>query len=154
MTESIDHAREARLAAAAISAAALRAGATAIEVLPQDHELDPGRNEAVALLLRRATAEEQPLTVSWEARAQYSIQLYARTAIERDAALADAARLRAQLERAARIVESLPLAPAAMAMGGPVAEAYRLALTDAAAALDNEAAQEQLTDHGDVPSGR
>lgn len=90
---------------AAVSRSALLAGANAIEALPQDYECDPGRGDAVKVLRRLAhhhTTNEQPAGLTWEARAEHAVRLYATTAIEREDALADAARLRtrvAELEK-------------------------------------------------------
>ncbi|MFH8530487.1 hypothetical protein ACH4GE_18955 [Streptomyces tendae] len=83
---------------AAIRRSALLTGADAIENLPQDYECDPGRGDAVNVLRRLAdftTSEEQPTGPTWEARAEHAVRLYARTAIERDDALAEVAKLRA-----------------------------------------------------------
>lgn len=84
---------------AAASRTALLAGITAIEALPQDYECDPGRGDAVKVL-RRLTdhyaTNEQPAGLTWEARTEHAVRLYATTAIERDDALADAARALAQ----------------------------------------------------------
>ncbi|MFF4177631.1 hypothetical protein [Streptomyces sp. NPDC001750] len=84
---------------AAIRHSALIAGALAIEALPQDYECDPGRGDAARLIRRLAavyTTEEQPTGPTWEARAEHAVGLYARTAIERDDARTEAAKLRAE----------------------------------------------------------
>ncbi|MGC5343672.1 hypothetical protein [Streptomyces sp. DT171] len=85
---------------AAISRSALLAGADAIEALPQDFECDPGRGDAVKLLRRLAdhyATAEQPTGPTWQARTDHAVRLYAMTAIERDDARAENARLRTQL---------------------------------------------------------
>ncbi|MFI6860163.1 hypothetical protein ACIBKZ_09655 [Streptomyces sp. NPDC050421] len=85
---------------AAVARGALLAGAVVIENLPQDYECDPGRGDAVKVLRRLADQQataEQPTGPTWEARAAHAVRLYATTAIEREDALADAARLRARV---------------------------------------------------------
>ncbi|WP_405195155.1 hypothetical protein [Streptomyces anulatus] len=84
---------------AAVRRGALLGGADAIEALPQDHECDPGRGDAVKLLRRLAgltTTTEQPTGLTWEARAEHAVRLYATTAIELEDARRDNARLRAE----------------------------------------------------------
>lgn len=90
---------------AAIRSGALLAGADVIENLPQDYECDPGRGDAVKVLRRLAafhTNAEQPTGITWETRAEHAVRLYATTAIERDDAQAEAAKLR---ERLAEVAE-------------------------------------------------
>ncbi|MGC5398059.1 hypothetical protein ACPXCP_20285 [Streptomyces sp. DT20] len=84
---------------AAVSRSVLLTGITAIEALPQDFECDPGRGDAVKLLRRLAdhyTTSEQPAGLSWEARAEHAVRLYATTAIERDDARTETAQALAQ----------------------------------------------------------
>ncbi|MFI8817480.1 MULTISPECIES: zinc finger domain-containing protein [unclassified Streptomyces] len=86
-------------AEAAVRRGALLGGADAIEALPQDYECDPGRGDAVKLLRRLAgltTTTEQPAGLTWEARADHAVRLYATTAIELEDARRDNARLRAE----------------------------------------------------------
>lgn len=94
---------------AAVSRSALLAGITAIEALPQDYECDPGRGDAVKVLRRLAdhyTTNEQPAGLTWEARTEHAVRLYATTAIERDDARAEAAKLREQLLGGAELEQS------------------------------------------------
>ncbi|WP_435609998.1 hypothetical protein [Streptomyces sp. C10-9-1] len=89
---------------------ALLAGAAAIENLPQDYECDPGRGDAVKLLRRMAehrTPAEQPTGLTWEARAEHAVSLYALTAIERDDALAEVKRLRCMYDAAEERTDDL-----------------------------------------------
>ncbi|MER7726415.1 hypothetical protein [Streptomyces sp. NPDC096323] len=91
---------------AAVSRNALLAGITAIENLPQDFECDPGRGDAVKVLHRLAdhyTTNEQPAGLTWEARTAHAVRLYATTAIERDDARTEAAKLREQLHGGAEL---------------------------------------------------
>ncbi|MER7697015.1 hypothetical protein [Streptomyces sp. NPDC096095] len=84
---------------AAIRRSALLSGADAIEALPQDHECDPGRGDAVKLLRRLAlhtTVAEQPTGLTWEARAEHAVRLYATTAIELEDARRENTQLRAE----------------------------------------------------------
>ncbi|WP_329219203.1 hypothetical protein [Streptomyces microflavus] len=84
---------------AAVRRGALLGGADAIEALPQDHECDPGRGDAVKLLRRLAlhtTVAEQPTGLTWQARAGHAVRLYATTAIELEDARRENARLRAE----------------------------------------------------------
>lgn len=70
---------------AAVRRGALLGGADAVEALPQDHECDPGRGDAVKLLRRLAgltTTTEQPTGLTWQDRAEHAVRLYATTAIE------------------------------------------------------------------------
>ncbi|MFD3790804.1 hypothetical protein [Streptomyces cyaneofuscatus] len=85
---------------AAIRHSALTGGALAIEALPQDHECDPGRGDAVKLLLRLASlamTTEQPAGLTWEARAEHAVRLYATTAIELEDARRENTQLRDRL---------------------------------------------------------
>ncbi|QWQ43081.1 hypothetical protein KME66_20435 [Streptomyces sp. YPW6] len=85
---------------AAVRRGALLGGADAIEALPQDHECDPGRGDAVKLLRRLAgltTTTEQPTGLTWEARADHAVRLYATTAIELEDARRENGRLRERL---------------------------------------------------------
>ncbi|NEA19839.1 hypothetical protein [Streptomyces halstedii] len=85
---------------AAIRHSALTAGADAIEALPQDYECDPGRGDAVKLLRRMAafhTTAEQPTGLTWEARTEHAVRLYATTAIKLEDARAENAKLRERL---------------------------------------------------------
>ncbi|WP_430479331.1 zinc finger domain-containing protein [Streptomyces sp. P11-1] len=98
---------------AAVRRGALLGGALAIEALPQDFECDPGRGDAVKLLRRLAgltSTTEQPTGLTWEARAEHAVRLYAATAIERDDLRAENGRLRerlAELERSAAELAAL-----------------------------------------------
>ncbi|MFH9295642.1 hypothetical protein [Streptomyces sp. NPDC017520] len=98
---------------AAVRRGALLGGADAIEALPQDHECDPGRGDAVKLLRRLAgltSTTEQPTGLTWEARADHAVRLYATTAIELEDARRDTGRLRnrlAKLERSAAELAAL-----------------------------------------------
>ncbi|MGW1405045.1 hypothetical protein [Streptomyces sp. NPDC002403] len=58
-----------------------------------------GLQEAVRAELARtaAPAEEQPAPLSWQARADHAVEMYARTAIERDDARTEAKQLRARV---------------------------------------------------------
>ncbi|WP_326678532.1 zinc finger domain-containing protein [Streptomyces sp. NBC_01237] len=90
---------------AAIRRAALLGGADAIEALPQDYECDPGRGDAVKLLRRLAgltTTTEQPTGLTWEARADHAVRLYATTAIELEDARRENGRLRTKRDEATR----------------------------------------------------
>lgn len=85
---------------AAVRRGALLGGADAIEALPQDHECDPGRGDAVKLLRRLAgltTTTEQPTGLTWQARAEHAVRLYATTAIELEDARRENGRLRDRL---------------------------------------------------------
>ncbi|AGK80421.1 hypothetical protein SFUL_5533 [Streptomyces microflavus DSM 40593] len=85
---------------AAVRRGALLGGADAIAALPQDHELDPGRGDAVQWLRRlalHATVAEQPTGLTWQARAGHAVRLYATTAIERDDLRAENGQLRERL---------------------------------------------------------
>ncbi|WP_032769885.1 hypothetical protein [Streptomyces sp. CNS654] len=87
---------------AAVRRGALLGGADAIAALPQDHECDPGRGDAVKLLRRLAgltSTTEQPTGLTWEARAAHAVRLYATTAIERDDLRAENDRLRDRLAK-------------------------------------------------------
>ncbi|MFS0695102.1 hypothetical protein [Streptomyces nitrosporeus] len=97
---------------AAIRHATLTAAADTIENLPQDYECDPGRGDAVKLLRRMAafhTTAEQPAGLTWEARAEHAVRLYATTAIERDDARAEIAKLHTKI---AELCDRLDAAPA------------------------------------------
>lgn len=100
-------------AEAAVRRGALLGGADAIEALPQDHECDPGRGDAVKLLRRLAgvtTTTEQPTGLTWEARAEHAVRLYATTAIELEDARRENGRLRerlAELEQGQADVDAL-----------------------------------------------
>ncbi|MEU0102203.1 hypothetical protein [Streptomyces sp. NPDC006267] len=92
-------------AEAAIRHSALLCGALAIEALPQDFECDPGRGDSVKLLRRLAgltTTTEQPTGLTWEARADHAVRLYATTAIELEDARAELAKLRDERDEARR----------------------------------------------------
>ncbi|MGW1151995.1 zinc finger domain-containing protein [Streptomyces rubiginosohelvolus] len=85
---------------AAVRRGALLGGADAIEALPQDQECDPGRGDAVKLLRRLAgltSTTEQPTGLTWEARADHAVRLYATTAIELEDARRENGRLRERL---------------------------------------------------------
>ncbi|MFF8412879.1 hypothetical protein [Streptomyces omiyaensis] len=85
---------------AAIRRSAVLGAVAAIQALPQDYECDPGRGDAVKLLRRLAdhhTTAEQPAGLTWEARAEHAVRLYARTAIELEDAQAENRRLRARV---------------------------------------------------------
>ncbi|MGK3093754.1 hypothetical protein ACG93S_28900 [Streptomyces sp. WAC01490] len=85
---------------AAVRRGALLGGADAIEALPQDHECDPGRGDAVKLLRRLASltaTTEQPTGLTWEARAEHAVRLYATTAIELEDARRENGQLRDRL---------------------------------------------------------
>ncbi|MEU4178176.1 hypothetical protein [Streptomyces sp. NPDC026589] len=85
---------------AAVRRGALLGGADAIEALPQDYECDPGRGDAVKLLRRLAgltATTEQPAGLTWEARAEHAVRLYATTAIELEDARRENGRLRDRL---------------------------------------------------------
>ncbi|MCI4045454.1 hypothetical protein [Streptomyces sp. TRM75563] len=85
---------------AAVRRGALLGGADAIEALPEDHECDPGRGDAVKLLRRLAgltSTTEQPTGLTWEARADHAVRLYATTAIELEDARRENGRLRERL---------------------------------------------------------
>lgn len=85
---------------AAVRRGALLGGADAIEALPQDHECDPGRGDAVKLLRRLAgltATTEQPTGLTWEARAEHAVRLYATTAIELEDARRENTQLRDRL---------------------------------------------------------
>ncbi|MFI0593674.1 zinc finger domain-containing protein [Streptomyces griseus] len=110
-------------AEAAVRRGALLGGADAIEALPQDHECDPGRGDAVKLLRRLAgltSTTEQPTGLTWEARADHAVRLYATTAIELEDARAEIGRLRA--ERAELIQQRDRIAHNTMAALTTVAE--------------------------------
>ncbi|MGW4305097.1 zinc finger domain-containing protein [Streptomyces californicus] len=85
---------------AAVRRGALLGGADAIEALPQDHECDPGRGDAVKLLRRLAgltSTTEQPTGLTWQDRADHAVRLYATTAIELEDARRENGRLRERL---------------------------------------------------------
>ncbi|MGW6600505.1 hypothetical protein [Streptomyces sp. NPDC055036] len=79
----------------------------AVQLLTTRYDLAGGEQEARQLVaeLRElwrsenapAATEEQPAPLSWQARANHAVELYARTAIERDDARAKVARLRTRL---------------------------------------------------------
>lgn len=84
---------------AAIRHSALTAGADAIKAMA---ERDPWKTtaDAVKLLRRMAafhTTAEQPTGLTWEARTEHAVRLYATTAIELEDARRDAAKLRERL---------------------------------------------------------
>ncbi|MET9923306.1 MULTISPECIES: hypothetical protein [unclassified Streptomyces] len=87
---------------AAVRRGALLGGADAIEALPEDHECDPGRGDAVKLLRRLASltaTTEQPTGLTWEARAEHAVRLYAITAIELEDARRENTQLRDRLAK-------------------------------------------------------
>ncbi|MFC8584204.1 hypothetical protein ACFUGD_06565 [Streptomyces sp. NPDC057217] len=97
-----DHFTEAAIRRSAYLDAAREADEAA-KLFPDNLECAPaiGALDGLAQRLRRLadhyTTNEQPLGPTWEARADHAIRLYAQTAIERDDAQAEFARLRARV---------------------------------------------------------
>ncbi|MFI8200056.1 hypothetical protein ACIF6K_26630 [Streptomyces sp. NPDC085942] len=136
---------------AAVRRGALLGGADAIEALPQDYECDPGRGDAVKLLRRLAgltATTEQPAGLTWEARAEHAVRLYATTAIELEDARAEIGRLRAErhelIEQRDRIANDTMAALTATELKQGQADADHLAAAhpDTIAALVNEIADD------------
>ncbi|MFE5912060.1 hypothetical protein ACFQ6B_23665 [Streptomyces wedmorensis] len=95
--------------------------------------------QAAQQLRRRAehyTTAEQPTGPTWEARADHAIRLYATTAIERDDARAEAARLRARVTELEADIEALQRDKEAVA---GVAERARVRLAELEGAAEKVA---------------
>lgn len=85
---------------AAVARSALLAGISAVEGMVERDPWKTGASDAVEVLRRLAdhyVTNEQPSGLTWEARTEHAVRLYAVTAIERDDALAAVATLRTKL---------------------------------------------------------
>ncbi|WP_445396477.1 hypothetical protein ACSMX9_22685 [Streptomyces sp. LE64] len=97
-----DHFTEASIRRAAWLEAARTAAEAALRfTTPAEFAAARGALEGLSDRFRRLadhyTTAEQPAGLTWAARADHAVHLYARTAIERDDARTEAARLRARI---------------------------------------------------------